>query len=513
MQYAISCGEGLQTIKWLGLAVAQRHAQALYHGRYRTRNLSSQQGFYLPLLVSAAVRTLSVHKKLAYHSLQKTGELLAPSLRIADTCKDGDRIIVKLQVEEILIDEIGVPQLNSWIIAAFYHDCIEAQLPQTLGLTSSSALVDDIESMPQDPMKAYTRSEAAIQGLCGRLQSPTGVEAVFTHEWRRIRIDEILEKAGVVLDTNISSKNTSSSVRADNMAKVKEKEKLQSLFSQHFASLNTAYMHYAAGCNESFYGMNGFEFAHFVHECQLCDLGTDLGTLQYLIGVTLTKSADDYGSIHDRTKLSRVGFLHVLIRLLLRDYSKMQTSSSVSVNASHESPGTTGVMSVVTYLENKLTSQVLPTIKRLTSGYLRELTHQKNIVAHFLYARPTLTLLFERLALQTPQPETQSSSDVALSNHPGSWPRLPTAGQIKQLLYDAGIFCFGDSDIHTQLYAECVSAAGNNNLDDQTLVYVEFIEVIVNTALRTLTADQQNFPPKETIRLALQAICRVQCGK
>lgn len=98
MQYAISCGEGLQTIKWLGLAVAQRHAQALYHGRYRTRNLSSQQGFYLPLLVSATVRTLSIHKKVAYHSLQKTGELLAPSLRIADTCKDGDRIIVKLQV-------------------------------------------------------------------------------------------------------------------------------------------------------------------------------------------------------------------------------------------------------------------------------------------------------------------------------------------------------------------------------------------------------------------------------
>nr|CCA14958.1 conserved hypothetical protein [Albugo laibachii Nc14] len=523
-QYVIPCGGGTQTFKWLGLAVAQRHAQALYHGRYRTRNCSTQQGFYLPLLVCAAVRILLYHQRVSQCVVQKTGKVLAPSLRIADTCQDGDRITVKLQ-EEILVDEIGSPKLTPWTIAAFYHNCIEAgpSLSHDTAPTSSPLRRSAMpEKTDNDPMSAYTQSEVAIQGLSGRLQSAAGVEAVFLHEWRRIQIDEILEKAGVAPDSSVSSKNTSTSAKAENMAKAKEKEKLQSLLSQHFALLNAAYMHYALGCNESFYGMNGFEFAHFVHECQICDLEKDLDKLQYLIGVTLTKS-DDYGSIRDRAKLSRVGFLHVLLRLLLRDYSKLHTSASTSAN---ESPA----ISVVTYLETKLTNQVLPTIKRLTSGSFRDYTHQKvriaestsriklfpvcqSIVAHFLHARPTLTLLFDRMALHNPQPESQCSPHSTMSNHPVTWPRLPTAAQIKQLLYDAGLFCDGDPSIHDQVYAEsikqCVTSVENKNLGDQTLVYVEFIEVIMSTALKMLT-DQRDFPPKETIKLALQTICRVQ---
>lgn len=83
LQFVMPCGDGSQSIKWLGLAVAQRYALAAPHGRCRTReDAHIKQGFFLPASVAKAGASLD----------------LSPTQRIADVCKDNDVLIVQLQV-------------------------------------------------------------------------------------------------------------------------------------------------------------------------------------------------------------------------------------------------------------------------------------------------------------------------------------------------------------------------------------------------------------------------------
>ena len=49
IQCQVSCGEGMQTLKWLALVASQRYALTVPHGRTRSREDShSKRGFYLP---------------------------------------------------------------------------------------------------------------------------------------------------------------------------------------------------------------------------------------------------------------------------------------------------------------------------------------------------------------------------------------------------------------------------------------------------------------------------------
>lgn len=81
LQFTIPCGDGSQSVKWLGLAVAQRYALAAPHGRCRTReDAHLTQGFFLPA------------------GIFKAGASLHPTSRVAEVCKDNDTLTVQLQV-------------------------------------------------------------------------------------------------------------------------------------------------------------------------------------------------------------------------------------------------------------------------------------------------------------------------------------------------------------------------------------------------------------------------------
>lgn len=81
LQFTIPCGDGSQSVKWLGLAVAQRYALAAPHGRCRTReDAHLTQGFFLPAGVF------------------KAGASLHPTNRVGEVCKDNDTLTVQLQV-------------------------------------------------------------------------------------------------------------------------------------------------------------------------------------------------------------------------------------------------------------------------------------------------------------------------------------------------------------------------------------------------------------------------------
>jgi hypothetical protein len=56
LTFAVPCGEGNQSIKWLGLVAAQRYAFMAPHGRCRTREDAHVKiGFYLPCHVKNVI--------------------------------------------------------------------------------------------------------------------------------------------------------------------------------------------------------------------------------------------------------------------------------------------------------------------------------------------------------------------------------------------------------------------------------------------------------------------------
>ena len=90
----IPVGPGTQSLKWLGLVAAQRHALLAKHTKINRRSRAAQpdegQGFFLP------------------EDMIVNGERLAPSAIIRDVIGAGDVITVDLQTS-VELDEINAP--------------------------------------------------------------------------------------------------------------------------------------------------------------------------------------------------------------------------------------------------------------------------------------------------------------------------------------------------------------------------------------------------------------------
>lgn len=395
LEFVVPCGDGSQSVKWLGLAVAQRYALAAPHGRCRTReDAHVKQGFFLPANVLKATTTAAT-----------TGhQSLSPASRIAEVCKDNDTIIVQLQVrihaclsvaqsnlrwyelthvhgritqQEVPVNEIGTPQFAPWTVRAFASASSQQQqrsaggAPTASGSKASFTTSADAKAHAssssyassshmfhadaktagpnsderkgkgsiENDMKAYARAELLQQVNSGQFQSEMEVEAAFLYDWSRLRIDD-LEKD------------------------VKERDAIQELLLAHFAHLNAAFMHYAVGSGEMAFGMNGHEFVHFVHECGLSHFETDRRALERV--VTQSLKHDSLASLHDRGTLSRVGFVHALLRVILSHVASSSASGAKDNNAA------TAFRDAI---EKSLQSNVAPAVTRLTSGPFRDHSH------------------------------------------------------------------------------------------------------------------------------------------
>ncbi|KAG6968099.1 hypothetical protein JG688_00005978 [Phytophthora aleatoria] len=236
LQFVVPCGEGGQTCRWLGLAVAQRYALAAPHGRCRTReDAHIKQGFFLP---AAVVKT--------------NGLVLRPEKRIVDVCKDNETLTVQLQ-QEVPVNEIGTPQLTAWTTNAFFPSQNRVDIPDsadakadtkkpaasstsTKQLTSEDQGADaeakgDGTASSAEEMKQYARAEMLQQVNSGQFLSDMEVEAAFLYDWSRFHPEEIEKDS-------------------------RERELLQELLLSCFSELNAGYMHYATGSSELTYGMN-----------------------------------------------------------------------------------------------------------------------------------------------------------------------------------------------------------------------------------------------------------------
>ena len=106
LAFDVPCGEGEQSMRWLGVVAAQRYSLMLPQGRTRLREQAhSKRGFYLPHNVSSRMDGDIVHP---------------PHARINEILQDGAEVTVTLQ-NEVDVDELGAPVVSEWAAEAFCH--------------------------------------------------------------------------------------------------------------------------------------------------------------------------------------------------------------------------------------------------------------------------------------------------------------------------------------------------------------------------------------------------------
>ncbi|KAG2854798.1 hypothetical protein PC119_g13502 [Phytophthora cactorum] len=480
LQFVVPCGEGGQTCRWLGLAVAQRYALAAPHGRCRTReDAHIKQGFFLP---AAVVKT--------------NGLVLRPEKRIVDVCKDNETLTVQLQ-QEVPVNEIGTPQFTAWTTNAFFPSQNRVDIPDsadakadtkkpaasstsTKQLTSEDQGADaeakgDGTASSAEEMKQYARAEMLQQVNSGQFLSDMEVEAAFLYDWSRFHPEEIEKDS-------------------------RERELLQELLLSCFSELNAGYMHYATGSSELTYGMNGAEFAHFLHECELARLHDVNGqnTVEKVVSQCLRH--DTLVAMHDRGTLSRVGYIHALLRVVQAVSSTKDSFSEV--------------------LDAILKTQVLPTITRLTSGPFRDHSHHDKMVAIFQEAKPKLLKLYAKYAQEhapklalrkkSDDPEADEASVATPQPISSTWPLLLSAVGLRSMLYDCGMFCSGTPEEQEALFDRAVEQSFSGmreveRIDDRMVVFSEFLEVTARVALAVLESENE-LPPRDAIKLALEAV-------
>ncbi|ETV84267.1 hypothetical protein, variant [Aphanomyces astaci] len=335
LSFPVACGEGMQSIKWLGLVAAQRYALMLPHGRCRTReDAHSKNGFYLP----SEVRN-------------SEGDLLSPWSRIVECVREGETITIVLQ-HEVPVDDIGVPQLSSWAVSAFSNTTNQRVTDDDNDLIAADEKDDHVAAKKggsvYSNLQGYSSSFHANHVKSGQFISQDELESAFYHDVARLALDEFVKDP-------------------------KEKDDVEDVLLKYFDCLVAIFKHYSLGFGEDAYSMSGAEFNHFVHESTLLHHVKDAALLDKLF----VRALREPGNV----RLSRVEFMQALV-LVVVTHNKMYGDD----------------MPFLPALEKALKDSVKPACNRLTSGPFRDTLHSDGMLAMLQEAKPKLSRVYDKYA-------------------------------------------------------------------------------------------------------------------
>jgi hypothetical protein len=229
----------------------------------------------------------------------------------------------------------------------------------------------------EEEMKAYSQSEMLQQMHAGLFHSEMEIEAAFLHDWKQLNVQEFQKEPK------------------------ENKDKIQSILLNAFSYLNIAYLHYAVGASETSYGMSLMEFSHFIYESGFFHFQKDKNIV-HKIFMTALKEKDSFVSMFSKELLSRVGFLHCLIRMILihtKMYNDQEEEKEKEEEVSSSSSTTTTISTInLKMIEQGIKQKIIPSIQRLTSGPFRDHTHQQKVIAIFQQARQKLLKIYTRYA-------------------------------------------------------------------------------------------------------------------
>ncbi|CEG36496.1 uncharacterized protein PHALS_03044 [Plasmopara halstedii] len=370
----------------------------------------------------------------SYHPVMNNlGQELAPEQRIVDVCKDNEKLTIQLQ-QAVSVNEVGTPQFTEWTINAFFPsqkrlDTKDVQadieaIPRTI-LTpkvpiSETKLKEDEISSSADDLKEYVHAEMLHQVKSRQFLSDMEMEAAFLYEWNRIHFEEIDQESC-------------------------EREIVQKLLLSCFNKLNAAYMHYAVGSSEVTYGMNGAEFAHFLHECEIAKVHDE--------------NAQNHTSSRDSFS-SRTLILPTITRL----------TSGPFRDHLHQNR-------LVVFIQ-----EAKPKLIKVYAKYALEYAPKRKTNDHHKVG------------------ETSLGRPIS-----STWPLLLSVVGLKSMLYDCGMFCSGTLEEQTALFDRAVDQSFSGCREEQSVVFCEFLEIIARVALNML-GDENDLPPRDIIKLAVEAV-------
>mmetsp|Transcript_9929 Transcript_9929/g.21489 ORF Transcript_9929/g.21489 Transcript_9929/m.21489 type:complete len:545 (+) Transcript_9929:163-1797(+) len=210
-------GKGTQTIKWLASAVAYRF---VHDGARGGRPLPNRGRYTLPQ------RTQLLPKDVYTEECP----FLHPHDVIKDHLSDGQTVVVDLYLDELPLDEYGIPVLSPWAFIAFCHDERHAE--------KRDKLIEE-KKLEVETFKREKETQAMIakmniekpkislmqKVMAAQLLSDTTIAATFNEEWGLIKNSGILDN--IVPDE-------------------KQQEEIRSFFLKYFVELNDMYKFYSA---------------------------------------------------------------------------------------------------------------------------------------------------------------------------------------------------------------------------------------------------------------------------
>ncbi|OQS06172.1 hypothetical protein THRCLA_01779 [Thraustotheca clavata] len=444
LKFTVSCGEGGQCIKWLGLVAAQRYSLLLPHGRCRTReDAHSKQGFYLPSEVK-----------------NSEGVILSPWSRISDCCRENEIISVNLQ-HEVAVNEIGIPEMSEWAISAFSNisnqhiELEKNEDEEDDNRTSGSKALD-----PQETLAGYAKAHLMTHVKSGQFISQEEIEAAFYHDMTFLALDEFIKDS-------------------------KDRDDVEETLLKYYDIVNMVYKHYGLGFGDDMYrsvililfstkssfSMNLLEFLHFVHESTLLHFQKDENVVSKVFQSTLSNLGIE------APLLPRVGFIQSILRVIMV-HNKMYGDD----------------VSFLMALEKSMRDYIKPAVHRITSGPFRDTLHTDSILALFQEAKPKLTKVYEKYATASSDKAPGiflSASDLRSLIQDSGIFCTGDSDEHEMLFGEAITQCFrGMKD--------------SGNSDAQHLVFVEFVEVISRLSLGIW--QDKDVPAKETIRIGLDAV-------
>ena len=250
----IPVGPGTQSLKWLGLVAAQRHALLAKHTKTGRRSYVKQpdegQGFFLP------------------EDMIGPGGRLAPSAIIRDVIQEGEIIQIDLQTS-VELDEINAPKQTPWQVAAF--ECGAAGARRRRGIESREAIAAHEASIKAEVdariegderyRRAYAASALALRRhvpppgtdyhvvVAGRLVDQADLDAALDLDW------PVLERA--LSDLKCPVSGTASEAFRDELREC-------------YGDLNAVFCLYAGlGRVGAPHGATPRDLAHVAHACRL----------------------------------------------------------------------------------------------------------------------------------------------------------------------------------------------------------------------------------------------------
>ena len=237
--FKISCGEGIKSLKWLGLTAAAQYAARAPHGTRRHREaptISGSSVSYIPTDI-----------------FTDECDFFDPNDLIADRFQDGDQVHIRLG-RSMAVNEEGQPQYTRWATIAF-------AVSETQSSRREAAIAEQREIQArrerkileeQRAIKAREHAEKAIRMrvvMASKLSDASQINASMTEDW------------SVMIQNGTFDKY----VRSPS-----EQHTTRDVLKKHYFSLSEIFKTYAAAGSgmETAHELEYIEFGSFVYDIE-----------------------------------------------------------------------------------------------------------------------------------------------------------------------------------------------------------------------------------------------------